>query len=195
MKSELKWSKVSNQKTAEYEDLVELFFALNNTNHIQFHGVVFDSHQWSHAKYNKGDADIGLSKLYYNLILHRFVKRCGGDGSLFVCLDHRNSSTPLNDLRGMLNATAARDLNIPFGPVKQLISRDSKSDDILQMNDVILGAVCSARNGKHLLAETRPAKRRIAELVVEKSGLGSFDRDSYQKVNRFTIWNFRHRPR
>jgi hypothetical protein len=95
----------------------------------------------------------------------------------------------------MLNATAARDLNIPFGPVKQLISRDSKSDDILQMNDVILGAVCSARNGKHLLAETRPAKRRIAELVVEKSGLGSFDRDSYQKVNRFTIWNFRHRPR
>lgn len=65
MKSELKWSKVSNQKLEEYKALVDCFFALNNTNHLQFHSICFDSHQWNHKKYNKGDSDIGLSKLYY----------------------------------------------------------------------------------------------------------------------------------
>ncbi|MEL6196612.1 MAG: DUF3800 domain-containing protein [Pseudomonadota bacterium] len=199
MRSELKWSKISNQRQAEYEAFIDLFFALNNTNHIQFHCVIFDSHQWNHARYNGSDADIGLSKLYYNLILHKFIKRCGVDdekrNELFVCLDHRTSSTSLHDLRNMLNATAARDLNMTHRPIRQLVSRDSKKDNLLQLNDVILGAVCASRNGKHLLAEARPSKRAIANLVLERSGHRRFDRDSPFGVDRFTVWNFRARPR
>lgn len=195
MNAELKWSKVSNQKFDEYTALVDLFFALNNTNHIQFHSVVFDSHKANHKKYNNGDADVGLSKLYYDLLLHKFVKRCGGDGSLFACLDHRHSSTPLEDVRRMLNAVAARDHGIDSNPVSQLISRDSKKDCLLQMNDVVLGAVCAIRNGRHLLADTREAKRKLALYVLEKSGLSSFDEDSPRSVHRFTIWNKVPKPR
>lgn len=195
MKAELKWSKVSNQKVSEYKALVDLFFALNNTNHVQFHAVIFDSHQANHTKYNAGDPDIGLSKLYYDLLLHKFVKVCGNVGSLFACLDKRNSSTSLDDLRRMLNATAARDHEMPHGPLGQLVARDSKSDCMLQMNDVILGAVCSIRNGRHLLADTREAKRELALYVLEKSGLQTFERDSPRSVPRFTIWNKRPRPR
>lgn len=195
MRSELKWSKVSNQKVDEYIALVDLFFALNNTNHIQFHGVIFDSHQANHAKYNNGDPDIGLSKLYYDLLLHKFVKRCGHTGSLFACLDQRNSSTSLEEVRRMLNATASRDLGIHTNPVRQLISRDSKTDCVLQMNDVILGAVCAIRNGRHLLADTREAKRQLAMHVLKKSGLQTFDRDTPRSVARFTVWNKVPRPR
>ncbi len=195
MRSELKWSKVSNQKVAAYKALVDLFFALNNTNHIQFHCVIFDSHKANHNRYNKGDPDIGLSKLYYDLLLHKYVKTCGGFGTLFACLDQRNSSTKLEDLRRMLNATAARDHDLPDSPVKQLVSRDSKADCLLQMNDVILGAVCCIRNGRHLLADTRIAKRQIAEYVLEKSGLESFEKDSPRSVPRFTVWNKKPRPR
>ncbi len=195
MRSELKWSKVSNQKLEEYMALVDLFFALNNTNHIQFHAVIFDSHQANNAKYNNGDQDIGLSKLYYDLLLHKFVKRCGKTGSLFACLDRRNSSTSLDDLRRMLNATAARDCGVFHSPLRQLISRDSKTDCVLQMNDVILGAVCSIRNGRHLLAGTRQAKRELAKYVLDKSGVQSYDSDTPREMNRFTIWNKRPRPR
>lgn len=190
MRSELKWSKVSDQKLPQYQGLVDLFFALNNTNHIQFHCVVFDNHSWNHAKYNGGDPDVGLSKLYYDLLLHKFVKRCGSEEkTLYACLDHRNSSTSLDDLRRMLNATASRDHGLHHAPLAQLVSKDSKSDDILQMNDLILGAVCAVRNGRHLLAEGRAAKRTIAEQVLAKSGLSGFDRDSPRTVHRFTVWN------
>lgn len=151
MKSELKWSKISNQKLEEYKALVDCFFALNNTNHLQFHSICFDSHQWNHKKYNNGDSDIGLSKLYYQLILHKFVKTHGNKGTLYVRVDHRNSSTPLEQIRNMLNATAARDHGITTQPVKQFVSEDSKKCRLLQLNDVILGAVCAARNSRHLL--------------------------------------------
>lgn len=93
MHAEVKWSKISKQKISEYKALVDLFFALNNTNHVQFHAVVFDSHQADHSRYNNSDPDIGLSKLYYDLILHKFVRRCGETSTLFACLDRRNSRT------------------------------------------------------------------------------------------------------
>lgn len=195
MAAEMKWSKVSNQKLAEYIAFVDLFFALNNTNRIHFHAVIFDSHQANHAKYNDGDPDVGLSKLYYDLLLHKFVKTCGKSGTLFACLDRRNSSTPLEEIRGMLNSAASRDHQVPYGQLGQLISRDSKSDCLLQMNDVILGAVCSIRNGRHLLSGTREAKRTLALYVLEKSGLETFDRDTPREIKRFTIWNKKPKQR
>lgn len=195
MRAELKWTRISNQKLAEYEKLVEYFFALNSTNKAHFYAIVFDAHKWNHARYNQGDSDIGLSKLYYQVALQKFIKNCGSAGTCAICLDHRNSSTKLEDLRRMINAAAKRDLGMDHGPLKQLVSWDSKLDDILQLNDVILGAVTAARNGRHLLPTTRAAKRTIANLVLQKSGLETFDVDSPPQINRFTIWNLRPRPR
>jgi len=194
MKAELKWSKVSDQKMVEYQWLVDYFFAMNNSNLLQFHSIIFDSHQWNHHRYNEGVGDTGLSKLYYQLILHKFLCHCGPHGSLYVCLDHRNSQTSLHDLKGMLNATGRRDHGL-IDPLKQLVSKHSHDEDLLQLNDVILGAVCAARNGKHLLADYRKSKRLLAMQVMEKSGLTTFERDSPKGVGRFTVWNMRARPR
>jgi hypothetical protein len=193
MKAELKWAKISNQKLAEYRALVEYFFAMNNQNLLQFHCVIFDNHRWNHKAYNDGDGDIGLSKLYYQLLHHKFGRRCGGIGSLFVCLDYRISSTPHETLRRMLNNAAARDHGVAGDPYKQIVSVDSKCDDLLQLNDVILGAVSAAKNGRHILASTRAAKRELAELVLSKSGAASFDTDTPKSVSRFSVWNFRAR--
>lgn len=195
MKAELKWSKVSDQKFDEYNALVDYFFAMNNANFMHFHSIVFDSHAWAHKKYNNGDSDVGLSKLYYQLMLHKFVKLYGAKGTLYVRVDHRNSSTSLEDIRRMLNATAARDHGITSHPVKQLVSFDSKDCDLLQLNDVILGAVCAARNGRHLLEGCRKAKKTLAETVLEKSGLTTFAQNSPQSQTRFTVWNMRPGPR
>jgi hypothetical protein len=195
MHAELKWSKVSDQKLEQYMALVDYFFALNNANHIHFHSIVFDSHYWNHARYNNRDGDIGLSKLYFQLMLHKFVKIYGNRGSLYVKVDHRNSSTPLEDIRRMLNATAARDHDIHNYPVKQFVSSDSRDCDLLQLNDVILGSVCAARNGRHLLEGCRRAKKVLAQSVLDRSGLPTFEQDSPKLQKRFTVWNMRPRTR
>lgn len=197
MKAELKWSKISPQKLAEYKYLVDYFFAMNNTNHLQFHCIIFDSTQSNHSRYNGGDRDVGLSKLYYQLILHRLVRRCGqGDeqNTCYARLDKRNSSTSMEDLRRMIN-NGARHFGITHDPLKQIVPVDSKLCDILQLNDVILGAVGAARNGKHLLAGGNQAKKEIAKDVLLKFRLESYEVDTPRSLGRFSIWNFTPRPR
>lgn len=189
MHAEMKWQKISNQKVDEYKALVDYFFAMNNTNLIHFHSIIFDSHRWAHRNYKDSNDDIGISKLYYELMLHKFVKLYGKKGELYIRVDHRNSKTPLEDIRRMLNSTASRDHDIHTDPVKQLVPCDSKHCDLLQLNDVILGAVCAARNGRHLVEGSRMAKRAIATHVLQQSGLETFDKNSPMRVKRFTVWN------
>lgn len=129
------------------------------------------------------------------IILHKFVKTHGNKGTLYVRVDHRNSSTPLEQIRKMLNATAARDHAITTQPVKQFVSEDSKKCRLLQLNDVILGAVCAARNSRHLLEGGRESKKELAKRVLEKSGLDTFEQNSPRSVHRFTIWNMSPSPR
>ena len=193
MTKELKWTKITDAKIAEYKHLVDYFFLMNKTGQCQFHCIIFDNHKWLHAKYNGGDRDVGLSKLYYQVLHHKFGKVCAPHGSLFVRVDRRNSSTSLEDLRRMLNAAMARDHKITNNPWKVIEPEDSKQCDILQLNDVILGAVCAVRNGKHLLEAGRESKKAIASHVLEKSGLSSFDYDSPRSVTRFTVWNMQPR--
>ena len=190
MNAELKWERVSNQKIDEYRALVDYFFAMNNANYLQFHCVIFDNHKWKNQQFNGGDRDMGLSKLYYQLLHHKFTRNCGPDGSLFVCLDRRNSSTPHKTLQDMLNAAALRDFQIPERPIKQLVSADSKKETLLQINDVILGAVCAYKNDKHLLPNGRAAKRDLAKYVLKKSGLEDYNQDTPKRQTRFSIWNF-----
>lgn len=195
MMSELKWSKVSNQKIKEYKVLLDYFFAMNNKNLFHFYSIIFDNHKWDHREYNDGDRDIGLSKLYYQLILHKCVKTHGKKNSLFIKLDRRNSSTSLYQLQEMLNTAAYRDYGIWPSPVKQLVSEDSKKCDLLQLNDVVLGAVCAARNGRHLIEGGKVSKKELAEYVLLKSGLGTFEKDSSIGQKRFTVWNMRSRKK
>lgn len=189
MFAEFKWSKVSNQKLDAYRDLVGLYFDMLGRGFLSFHVTTFDNHKWKHQIYNDGDPDIGLSKNYYQLILHQFIKQYGDLASLYVCLDRRLSSTPLNKLQRMLNFAAGKDYGLTFGPVRVLESRDSKKDDMLQINDVILGAVSAFKNSRHLEEGTRAAKVDLANYVFANSGLGSFDKNSPPQSRSFTLWN------
>ena len=193
LSKELKWTRVSDHKLSEYREFFRIFLQFLHAGHCQFHCLIFDSHQWQHHRYNNGDRDVGLSKLYFQLLHHKFGKDYGAAGTLFVRMDHRNSSTSLEDLRRMLNAAAARDHGLRSNPFKVIQSEDSKACDILQLNDLVLGAVCSARNGRHLETEGRQSKKELARLVLRTSGLSSFEYNTSFSERDFTVWNMRPR--
>ncbi len=193
MTKELKWTRISDQKIEAYEAFTDLFFDLKNEGLCNFHCLVFDNSAWKHAKYNGGDGDVGLSKLFYQLMHQKVGKYYGARGSLFIRMDQRNSSTGVESLRRMLNAAAARDHRNFSQPYKVIQPYDSKQCDILQLNDVILGAVCAARNGRHLSPDGRVSKKEIAKRVLRLSGLADFERDTEFHRTDFTVWNMRPR--
>ncbi len=189
MLAELKWSKVSNQKLQEYKELVDIYFDFCNRGAIAFRATTFDNHLWDHKRFNDCDPDLGISKLYYQMLLHQVVGRYGDLASLYICLDRRLSSTPLEKLQRILNAGAGKEYKLTFGPVRTLTAKDSKKDDILQINDVILGAVSAYKNERHKAKDARAAKTELAMYVFARSGLTSYDVDSPSTSTKFAIWN------
>lgn len=189
MFAELKWSKVSNQKIDAYKALVDLFFDFSGKNAVSFHATTFDNHMWNHHRFNDGDPDLGISKLYYQMLLHQVISRYGDLATLYVCLDRRLSTTPLDKLHRILNRGASKEYKLSFGPVRVLTAKDSKKDDILQLNDVILGAVAALKNKRHLEPTARAAKVDLAKYVFRKSGVKTYETDSPKSHPRFQIWN------
>lgn len=189
MHAELKWSKVSNQKLPAYKALVDIFFDFMDRGALTFRVTTFDNHKWDHKRYNNSDPDIGISKLFYQMLLHQVIGVYGDLASLYICLDRRRSSTGLLDLQRMLNAGAGKDYGLTFSPVRVLTAKDSKKDDLLQINDVILGGVSALKNKKHLKPNARAAKTDLAQHILKRSGLATYDRDSLPEQSRFAIWN------
>ena len=190
MQNELKWSKVSNQKKAEYEVLIDYGFQLIEANQARFDMICYDTRMANHKKFNAGDRDVGLSKLYYQILLHRPILKYGRQGDLHIRLDKRASTTSTDQLKDMLN-NSARNNGVDGDPVKILEAESSKACDLLQLTDVLLGAFSAAKNER---TGGRLAKKELAEYVMDRSGLETLDSDS-ERTRNLTYWNFKPKRR
>jgi len=194
MHAELKWTKVSPQKLPEYKRFIDYFFALNNANQVHFHTLLIDNHQVDHKRFSGGDKELGFYKFYYQLLLHAFGRRYGQKEQghrLVVHLDHRNSSYSLDTLKKVLNKGMGKKFQVPGNPFVSVESRDSKKEDLIQIADLLLGAVGFQKNGLHLLAESKRAKVDLAAYIAAQAGLSDLIVDTQRSNHRFSIWNFR----
>jgi len=196
MKSELKWSKVTNQKFSEYQRFVDYFFALNNTDKLHFRCIIIDNHQVNHHKFNQGNKELGFYKFYYQLLLHCFAFPYynRADNTRFIIHpDSRNSDYSLGELKIILNRGINKKLGQDVDPIVAIEPKDSKASELVQINDIVLGAIGFQKNGYHLLAESRRAKIELAQYIADSAGLKNLTEDTLWGTNRFTIWNFQLR--
>jgi len=183
----MKWSKVSNAYLAKYKDMVDLFFTLNNQDEIHFHSLIADNHRLNHSKFNQGDHELGLNKLLYQLLIHKFGKKYR-DGPLHIFLDSRNSNRPLEELRNVLN-NGMGILQIPTRPFKAIEFVDSKENLYIQLNDILIGAIGWHKNDQDKKDDASKAKTELANYIAEKSGVSRLGITSPFLKTRFTMWN------
>jgi hypothetical protein len=77
-----------------------------------------------------------------------------------------------------------------FSPFVSIIPRDSKKTDIIQIADIILGAIGFQKNGYDLLSGSKPSKKELCEYIAQKAGLKNLVENTPFHNERFTIWNF-----
>ena len=194
MFAELKWTKVTNQKLEQYKKFVDYFFALNNTDKLHFHSIIIDNHQVNYKKFSKGNKELGFYKFYYNLLLHCFGKnycRHEENNRFIVHMDYRNSSYSLGTLKVVLNRGMNKKFSVSSNPFVSIEPRDSRKSELIQVNDIILGAIGFQKNGYDLLAPTRKSKKELVKYIAEQAGLTNLKQNSPWGNKRFTIWNFR----
>lgn len=149
---EIKWGTVSNSKLQFYIDLVDLFFEDEN---LCSRVVVIDATKIKNNIFNNNDQELGYYKFYYQLLVHWLL--CNNSYRVYTDQKTNREKKRLQDLRRIVN------MQFPTSsPILSIQAIDSKESVILQMQNVLMGAVAYKYNyngnGKSSAKETVVAR-------------------------------------
>jgi hypothetical protein len=167
--AEIKWTSVSKSKLRFYEELIDYFFSTD----LQFRAIGVEKAKINNGAFNQSYDDF-YYKMYYYLLNHNL-------NSLYnynVYLDIKDtlSSIKVNKLKEVLNTK--------FGVFRNLQNIRSHESLLLQLTDLIMGAISYYHNDT---AKANPAKLKLIEKIKHHSGI-ELDKTNYSnKLNLFFI--------
>ena len=186
--SELKWAKVKKHNFRMYAAVMEEFFAALHKGYVQYYALVVDNSQMNHKLYNEGDKEIGFSKMLFQL-LWKFIRIFRSRPRFFAFLDDRTTQHTPQKLRRMLNQKAANDLNITHNPYRYCEFHDSKSEVLIQVADVITGAIGYRRNRKNILTVASRPKIEMVSLITKLAKVDDLANPTRKADQSFDIWH------
>lgn len=195
LSDEVKWSGITRAKRARELAIADQYFDGTNDQELAagrwFQSMVIDQHQLDVRGYHGGDRDVCFYKCLYNLLVKRIAQYALPDEDVHVVLDQRTTLRyDLEDLRAVLNNALRRDLADRPPHVRTVIYRDSRTCRLLQLSDLLTGAVGFHQNRMHLVPTASPHKRAVAEHIARRANL-----ESLQIANSWSphmgIWTLR----
>ncbi|MCF7920528.1 MAG: DUF3800 domain-containing protein [Candidatus Cloacimonetes bacterium] len=151
---EFKWNKVSKNKLEFYKEIVSLFFSYGNE--LIFRCIVINTDKINLDIYHEGDAELGFYKFYYQL-LNKWI--CDFKAySIFTDIKTNRRKNRINELEQVLKNSHI------LSSIESVQAINSKESSLLQMADVLLGAV-SANFNQTLTPNS--AKRELIAYIEE----------------------------
>ncbi|HOO97585.1 MAG TPA: DUF3800 domain-containing protein [Caldisericia bacterium] len=141
--NEFKWNKVSRMNHKAFLELIDVFYWTP----CHFRCTAIDKDKLDHKRYNDNDEELGFYK-FYSLLISMSMKP---DTSYHLFMDHRTNKKKnrISDLKEHVNNFAS--WKFPYREeTPQLLSvtaQDSKKNELIQLTDVILGALAYDLNG------------------------------------------------
>lgn len=170
VKGEVKWSSLSKSRYPFYSELIEYFFATD----LQFRAIVIDKSKLKHEEFNQSHNDF-YDKMYFQLL----SKKIFPEHNYNIYLD-------IKDTQSYKKAASLKVfLNRNFISVRNLHTIQSHESELMQLTDVIMGAI-----GYHLRGyNTVIAKNKIIEKIQShsKSSLKQSTTKDSTKFNLFFI--------
>lgn len=153
--NEFKWDNVSPNKLDFYIDLIDLFFAHQD---LYFKVILIDAKVVDHDKYNDSDQELGYYKFYY-ILIKNWIRN--NSDEYFVFLDQKTNKNPnrLHELKRITNLVRGRN------PIKIMQEINSKESDLLQLQNIIMGAVAYKFNQTEGTSE---AKKSLISHIENK---------------------------
>lgn len=190
LSGELKWRKLSPSRRLAYEAFVDAFFSLHEERIVDWHVMFLEAGRIDHAAYSGGDKELGFNKFLYQFLFHR-IRQYPDARPVRIYLDSRTTRhDPDRSLRPILNNALRREFRTDSGPVAHVHFLDSKKSHLLQVNDIILGAMAYLRNDRHLGLRASAAKTAVAKDIMARAGLTGLSRNTPRGAT-FSVWNFR----
>lgn len=191
---EVKWGKVSKRYLPKYKTLMEWFFKHLKSNHLRFRAHVIDTHKKEYREYGDGDKEKSFYKIFFHLLI-QCIRRLAVEeegSNVLILLDDKKNRYPfrLPVLKKTLNATLKRDfkLNNIVANVEPRHSSGSKSEGLIQIVDVLIGAIGYVRNRSHEEKSASLAKKKLIACIEDLLG-ARLEYDTNATAS-FNIWAF-----
>jgi hypothetical protein len=191
---EFKWGKVSKAYLPHYQALLTWFFGHLKANHLRFRAHVVDTSAHVYRHYGEGDREKAFYKIFYHL-LFQSVRRLAleEEGSnVLILLDDKTNRYPfqLPVLKKALNAGLRRELGVAdlVANVEPRQSSGVNAEPLIQVVDVLIGAIGYGRNGHLHRADASPAKVEMVKFLEGLAGTG-FAFDTAARAP-FNLWTF-----
>jgi hypothetical protein len=191
MTSELKWTKVTNNKLVEYTDFVATALEKIKEGPFAFHAMVLEKRLIDYRRYHRGDEELGYHKFWYQFLFNKFCKRLEAGDRVTIFPDHRHTGYSFDDLRDVLNTSLMSKCGLVGEPVRTIQPICSKSSELMQINDVLMGAIGFHYNGREKRSIARQAKVDIATQVAAAMKIRTLKCETTRCMGRFSIWQFR----
>lgn len=188
--AEAKWNFTRKSTLPKHTSLVRWAFELIRKRELLFHCLLVDFQRFDHDLRVDGGKAESLKRMYYQLILHRLCKKHGREYDLYAYVDQAKELKGLDLMRHGLNSEADKRYRCN-GALKTIEMRVSDNEPLLQLNDMILGAICAQKNRRFEEVGAGQPKANFAGFVLGRSGLENYDTDTPPSVSDFTIWNLK----
>ena len=169
--NEIKWSNISDSKFQFYKELIDYFFDTD----LRYRAVIVDKTQINNTQHNQ-NYDTFYYKMYYQLLNHN--KNSGYKYNVYLDIKDTLSARKVNKLKEILN--------IKYGVFNNVQNIRSHESLLLQLADVITGAISYNLNNKEkkVLAKIK----LIEQLTKGCNGDLKISSSSFEtKLNRFYI--------
>lgn len=177
---EVKWTKVSASKVDFYLDILDYFWSNDD---ITYRGLVIkDKRKLDHVKYNGGNHNLWYYKMYY-LMLNEIIRPEAKYNILVDIKDTRGGS----HIKKLHEVLCNNIYDFKKDVIKNVCQIDSKQSELLQMADLINGAICFYN--RHLMnnPNANSGKAALVKSLLQHKRLDAKSPLSEQKFNLF-IW-------
>lgn len=183
--SEVKWENAKRRRVSIHQLYVDYLFELIASGSAHLHIRFAPFKRYDHRKSGKRGRIDTVSKMYFQLLLHRPVRYYGRHRALYVFPDDGECTAELPDLRNGLCSLGQKKHNALPNCVKEISPRSSKREPLLQLLDVTLGGVAAIRNDRKL-GETKSA---LAAHIHGKAGFPDLTKSTKSEERRLNFWN------
>jgi hypothetical protein len=182
--AEMKWTKISRSKLPGYKAFVDVVL---DSALIPFRCIVIDKHILDYTTFHRGDRELGFYKFYFQLISRNLEPH----NLYWLYTDERKNRKPyrLDVLKLTVNRWWAKQAGVE--PLRHIEPRCSHDDDLIQVADILLGAVAYAWNGRR---GSEP-KLDLIEHICQRLAWPTLGASTARGAFKMNIWKWEPRQK
>ena len=173
-----KYNIKKNAKINYYKELIDYFFG---NDELRFRALIIDKTQLNHGEFNQTHDD-WYYKMYYQLLLNLVEPKQEN----YIYLDIKDTKSA-KKVEGLKKYLSFKLMDYEFEIIKNIQSMNSQESTLMQLADLLIGAI-GYRNRKIYDNDNYSvAKRDLMMYIVDKSGY-SLTKSTFLSEKKFNLF-------